>query len=59
MTSIVTKVKARLAKYRAGRPECRRRQAKARTHRLEMKRRHESDPGAAEEAGASRAALGS
>jgi hypothetical protein len=37
-------VKERLAERRARRPEQLRRRAEAKTHRLEMKRRHESDP---------------
>jgi len=43
MTSIVRKVQERFAARRAGRPERLRRQAEAKAHRLEMKRRHESD----------------
>ena len=44
MTSIVRKVKQRLAERRAGRPERLRRRAEAKAYRVEMKRRHESDP---------------
>jgi hypothetical protein len=40
----VRAVKQLLARRRADRPERLRRQAEARAHRLEMKRRHESDP---------------
>jgi hypothetical protein len=36
-------VKERLAQRRADRPERLRRQAEAKAHRLELKRRHESD----------------
>ena len=44
MTSIVQKLKERLAKRRAERPERLRRKAEAQAYRLEMKRSHESDP---------------
>ena len=43
MASIVQKVRERLAERRASRPERLRRQAEAKAHRLELKRRHESD----------------
>ncbi len=46
MTSIpdrLRRVKERLAQRRADRPERLRRQAEAKAHRIEMKRRHESD----------------
>jgi hypothetical protein len=41
--SLLQKVRDKLAERRAGKPERLRRQAEARAHRLEMKRRHESD----------------
>lgn len=44
ISDLVRAVKARLAQRRADRPERLRRQAEAKAHRLEMKRRHESDP---------------
>ena len=40
----VRTVKDRLAKRRAEKPERLRRQAEAKSHRLEMKRSHESNP---------------
>ena len=42
--SLMQKVRDKLAERRATKPERLRRQAEARVHRLEMKRRHESDP---------------
>ena len=44
MASIVRKVQERLAARRAERPERARRRAEAKAHRLELKRRYESDP---------------
>ena len=40
----VRALKSRLAQRRAGRPERLRRRAAAKAYRVEMKRRHESDP---------------
>ena len=44
MPSIVQKVRDKLAERRATKPERVRKRREAATHRLEMKRRHESDP---------------
>jgi hypothetical protein len=41
---IMRAIKDRLAARRASKPERRRRAAEAKTHRLEMKRAHESNP---------------
>jgi hypothetical protein len=41
--SLVQMVREKLADRRATKPERLRRQAEARAHRLELKRRHESD----------------
>jgi hypothetical protein len=43
MASIVDKIKERLAKRRAEKPERLRRRAEAKRHRIETKRRHETD----------------
>ena len=42
--SFVQKVRDKLAERRASKPDRLRRHAEAKAHRLEMKRRHESDP---------------
>lgn len=41
--SLLQKVRVKLAERRTAKPERLRRRAEARMHRLEMKRRHESD----------------
>jgi len=43
MTSLVQKVRDRMAERKAAKPERMRKRAEARVHRLEMKRGHESD----------------
>jgi hypothetical protein len=42
--SLLQKVRDELAERRATKPERLRKRAEARAHRLELKRRHESDP---------------